>query len=1036
MCVPSFDEQHCLTGLLEGDVTDRDDSNEPIIFQKSPYINNTEFVNLLKDKINNFKILSLNCQSLNAKYDQLKAYIEYFNESNCEIDAICLQETWLTADSDVSLLQLPNYNLISTGKSCSAHSGVAVYLHKAYQYNIVNIAITSEFWDCQLLEIYVSDKQVNKKIMLGNFYRPPRPTNEHIYNFINDLNQIFDKIKIYKYIVLAGDFNINLLKCKENSSINDFVDNILSNGFLPKITVPTRLTQRNGTLIDNFFVKISDDYSPTTARVLINNISDHLPYFISLDYIINSDRPKDKFIKISYSGPEAMEKFRKELTTPEMTHRFRNICQDNPNDSFDNFNSILSYYIDKHFPCKYVRFNRYKHKKTKWITHAILKSISFRDKLYVKLKSMSINNDQYDSSLTNFKSYNRILKHTIRNAKKLYYNNCFHRYKSDIKKTWSTINNIISKSKKMNDYPKEFLINGNFESNEKTIANEFNRYFIEIGPKLSQNIISPNNKSIGDYLKSPVQTNFQFKRIDIDTVIKAIDSLKPKTSFSQDRISNKLLKYIKYEIAWPLMELINYTFALGIFPNTLKIAKVTPLYKKNENYMFDNYRPVSVLSSVSKVYERIMHDQIYNHFNGLNLFYNSQYGFRSNHSTEYALLELTDRIITEMDNNNIPINIFMDLSKAFDTLDHKILLHKLNYYGFHDKSYDLLKCYLSNRFQYVVFNNVQSDLIEIKCGVPQGSILGPLLFIIYLNDMPNVTEYFTPIIYADDTTLFTTLNYNNVNDTQHNINDELQLISDWLKLNKLSLNASKTKAMLFHSPQRQISNPTIFIDDTEIDFVNEFNFLGIILDKNLKWRSHVTFISKKISKTIGILSKLKNTIPTNALLNIYNALILSYLNYGTIIWGWQSQNLFKLQKKAVRIIMKSKYNAHTNALFKQLNTLKIQDICALHDYKFCFKLINDLIPTYFSDNLSPRENIIHEHNTRYAHDLRLPAVRHEFARNGIRYKFPFMFNNMPEHFKDKIYTHSLFGIKFYFKRKTIETYDTVCRIPNCYICQN
>ena len=166
--------------------------------------------------------------------------------------------------------------------------------------------------------------------------------------------------------------------------------------------------------------------------------------------------------------------------------------------------------------------------------------------------------------------------------------------------------------------------------------------------------------------------------VDTTEVIKAIDSLKPKTSHGQDRITNRLLKYVKQETAWPLSQIINQTFQSGVFPHSMKIAKVIPLFKEKEKNLLCNYRPVSVLSSVSKVFEKIMHNQIYEHFNSLNILYPNQYGFRKNHSTEYAAMELVERIIREMDKNSTPINIFMDLSKAFDTLDHKILFHKLN----------------------------------------------------------------------------------------------------------------------------------------------------------------------------------------------------------------------------------------------------------------------------------------------------------------------------------------------------------------------
>ena len=890
---------------------------------------------------------------------------------------------------------------------------------------MINLSVSSELWDGQLLEISVTDKHdINKKLVIGNFYRLPRATSENINNFIEDMNCIFDQLNRYKYVVITGDFNINLLNFQQNSSTNDFLNDIISNGYLPKITVPTRRTQRRGTLIDNFFVKFCDDFPSTTARVLLNQISDHLPYFISLDYL-NCNKHKKKYIKTFSASPKEFEYFRKDLSSLEVRDQLRNVLKNNSSDSCENFSNIMSKYLDKHFPCKYVKFNKYKHKNSSWITNAILKSISHKDKLYVNLKSLSLDSPQYQTSLINFKTYSKILKQAIREAKKLYYENCFRMFKTDIKKTWSTINDIINKSKKSTDYPKEFLINDKSVTDIKSIVNEFNKFFVEIGPNLSQNIEVPNDKSFTDYLKSPIQTPFTFKAVDTNDIIKAIDSLKPKTSYGQDRISNKLLKYIKHEAAWPLMKIINQTFESGHFPNAMKIAKVMPLYKKNEKYLLSNYRPVSILSSVSKVIERIMHNQIYEHFDKLKIFYPSQYGFRSKHSTEYAAMELVERIIDEMDKNNVPINIFMDLSKAFDTLDHQILYHKLEYYGLKDKSLELLQSYLSDRKQYVEISDVKSDLLEITCGVPQGSILGPLLFIIYLNDLPSITKDLKTIIYADDTTLFATLNNDNFSAVKDKINNELKSISMWLKLNKLSLNIEKTKAMLFHTENRQVKIPDIYIDNIKVDFTEEFNFLGLRLDKNLKWKCHLNYISKKISKTIGIMAKLKNYLPTNALFNIYNALILPHLHYCSLIWGWQSHNLSVAQKKAIRIITKSRYNAHTNTLFKQLNTLKIQDICALHDYTFCYKLINRQAPDFFMKLINPFAPAIHDHNTRHATDLRLPAFKHEFARNSIKYRFPNIFNDMEDDLKEKFYTHSLFGFKFYFKRTVLESYPSV-----------
>ena len=325
---------------------------------------------------------------------------------------------------------------------------------------------------------------------------------------------------------------------------------------------------------------------------------------------------------------------------------------------------------------------------------------------------------------------------------------------------------------------------------------------------------------------------------------------------------------------------------------------------------------------MSKVIEKTIAKQLSGYFEDNKLFNQNQYGFRPGHSTERAALELVDKITSQMDNNETPINIFLELFKAFDTIDHNILLDKLKYYGLDDIAIQLFRSYLTNRYQYVQIENAKSQLLEIKTGVPQGSILGPLLFIIYINDISQSSDKFDFIAYADDTTLSTTLNKFSESEDM-NISDLINLklykINEWLEINKLSLNAKKSRFMIFHMPNKHITLPILKISNTHIVKVNEFNFLGLTLDTKLDWKRHSNNTSNKISRTIGVLNKLKKCFDAthkNYYIQHGYTLILPHLNYCILCWGFKCNRGFALQKKAIRIITCSRYNAHTEPLFK------------------------------------------------------------------------------------------------------------------------
>ena len=514
-------------------------------------------------------------------------------------------------------------------------------------------------------------------------------------------------------------------------------------------------------------------------------------------------------------------------------------------------------------------------------------------------------------------------------------------------------------------------------------------------------------------LNPPIH-NFTFQLISEENTMLVLNHLKSKPSCGYDGISTKLLKVCKHQICKPLTLVINQMLSNGIFPDDLKIAKVIPLFKKGDQSLLNNYRPISLLPSISKILERIIFNQIHTYFSTNDLYYSGQYGFREKHSTQMAALELID-----IDAGSVPIAIFIDLSKAFDTLDHNILISKLQYYGINGVALRLMRSYLSNRKQFVQLGTYSFNSTDILMGVPQGSILGPLLFIIYINDMARSSDIFKFFSFADDTTLITKLRINN------SLNDELNNFHNWLKSNKLSLNVNKTKVIAFHLHQKVIQLPLLQIAGSVIEFIDNFNFLGITINKHLNWSNHIDKLSAKICKTIGVLNSLKHVLPTNIKRTMYNSLIVCHLNYGILLWGSQlkiDDKLHKLQKKAVRIITLKGFSAHSEPLFKKLYLLKPCDIYKCQLLKFIYKLVHKQLPHYLNQLPFSLNNTQHNYATRTNQNITIQRVNHEFAKRNIRYKMQTSYNSTPANIIEQISTHSFEGFTKYIKNQLLETY--------------
>ena len=472
-----------------------------------------------------------------------------------------------------------------------------------------------------------------------------------------------------------------------------------------------------------------------------------------------------------------------------------------------------------------------------------------------------------------------------RESKSIYYTTYFEKNRDISSEIWKGIRNLVNVKSSNIANINLFDNDKNLISDQKNIANKFNEYFVNVGSNI-ENKIPKTHGDFKSYLNKIKSSKSFFLRatgpLEID---KIIDTLDLNKSTGPNSIPVYILKILKPFFSNWLSIIINLAFEVSVFPDFLKLAKIIPIHKKGCKLDHVNYRPISLLSVFSKIFEKVLYKRMYSFLSNEKLIFDKQYGFRSNYSTTHALISLTERLKTYLDSGHIVAGVFIDLEKAFDTVNHKILCEKLNYYGFRGGSNQLIRSYLENRKQYVSINGFDSLTKPINCGVPQGSTLGPLLFLIYINDFRYSLQKTERGHFADDT--FITFASKNIKTIETVMNYELKLASQWMKLNKLSLNTDKTKLILFHSRYLTF-NPfhlSIKLDKVKLFPVEHLKYLGMFLDNHLTWEYHINQLSKKLSQANGILSKLRHNAPRKTVLLVYHAIFYSHLNYRCSLWG-------------------------------------------------------------------------------------------------------------------------------------------------------
>ena len=711
-----------------------------------------------------------NIRSIQQNFDKLELYLDSLK---FPFSIIALTETWLH-DHNAHLYGLPGYFMSEKHRVNRSGGGVALLVKEGLP--CIERADISGFDDvCESIFIEI-DKEFhnfNKNILVGVIYRTP---NSNVSNFNDYFGTLLEKIrKENKICYFMGDFNIDLLNYESHNPTSDFLDLVYGNSFVPLITRPTRISISSATLIDNIFTNNFQNLNQCTQGIFSTDISDHCPIF-HINWEVKETTCKTSMYKRNLNKKNTCL-FYHSLSLIDWDAV---ISSSDTQNAFTILHSHLTSSFMQSFPI--VKINVQYNTRKPWLCDGLRDCIRKKNKLYVHYC-----NNKTSFNETTYTRYRNKLSRTLKKAEKKHYADILTLSKNNIRKTWQILKNIINKHKKSKCQDKFKLSDGSMTSDKQTISTKFNDFFVNIGPTLAR-AIPDQNITPDKYLTDRVTNTIFLSPVSLEEITKLVLSLK-ESAPGHDQIPAQLLKGSINIIGESLTHVCNLSLLQGVFPSELKLANVLPLYKNDDSQLFNNYRPVSLLCILSKVFEKIMYSRLEQFLQKYKILFQYQFGFRKGHSAYMALLILMDKITKSLENGEFVIGIFLDFSKAFDTVNHGILLQKLEHYGVRGNALSWFESYLKNRSQYVTYNGQASDIRHISCGVPQGSILGPLLFLIYINDLYKVCEKLFAILFADDTNLF--LSGNDLVPMQNTVNLELIKISKWLKVNKLSLNIKK-----------------------------------------------------------------------------------------------------------------------------------------------------------------------------------------------------------------------------------------------------
>ena len=884
-------------------------------------------------KKHELQIYSANIRSLPKYFDNFRDGLEFYSK----FDILCFNET----NCDPTELPFKGQELILEGFHPPITQKPARYSNRGGGLGIFVSSKLCEFSNISLKEgmCFNEDPQSGefltieiefprmKNVIVSNFYRSP---SSKVNNFLDKIDCVHEKLSRHKnkIIFMTGDGNIDLLQYGKFDGSTNLVDRMNQRDFVPLISRPTRITDHSATLIDHLFT--NSCHAVTRTGVITESYADHLATFSCI--LLDNNRINCKISKtdndcqIRQITENGIQKFVEHIAAADWAPAY---AAEGANEKFDIFSKIYNEIYSRNFPLVERKPGRRKNTKP-WILEWLQRACDRKNALFRKfVKRPSIENS------TKYKKMKKFVEKHIRLAKNKYYKSYFNRYSCDSKKQWQMVNTLLNRKGKAKVKVDKLVSEGIEVTRGQDIAEAFNRRFCSMAQELkNQAGDAPARRPLPDSTRCLIDLEmYEASESEIHGIVKAM-----KDKATSD-CAIRPIKSVNFLITPILSHVVSASLSQGIFPEELKVAKVIPLHKGGSRSEASNYRPISLLSCFSKIYEKVVQKRLVSHLKTNNILYASQYGFRTGHSCEHAILEAQHCILKSLERKQVTALLLLDFSRAFDMVDFDILLEKLEHYGVRGIGQNWFRSYLKGRSQYVHVNNKNSGVSELKYGVPQGSILGPILFILYSNDMALIDVTAKFICFADDSNVI--ISADSFQELGRAVNNILAAIQLWVTQNGLKLNIGKTKYMIFSNKRK--SAVKVYLNGIEIKESSHEKFLGVIIDSQLNWEQHIRQLASKISRNVGILHKLKGLVPIKVMKTLYNSFIQSHLYYCTTVWGLGSLNsikiLFSAQKKAIRITDPSFNNyyynretgelpSHTRAIFNKLGTLALPNLIA------------------------------------------------------------------------------------------------------------